>query len=131
VPDPAPTKSGTRKAVSLAGDFAIGAAGTVAGGEFLQNHESSSDKSTDPTNSTGPTGLTNSTNPTDYYLTGNPNNPTQDPTSYYSTTNPNNPNNPTDSTNPTGNPNYGLQDRALVHGEEALSLFGRMLDELD
>ena len=170
VPDPVPTKSLGSKVVGYAGDLGVVAAGTVAGGEFLENHKGgakgSSGNSTDlPTNSTDPVDMTNSPNPTDYstpgnpnnpttYYSGNPNNPTtyysgnpNNPTAYYSTsgssTNPNNPtySSSTSSTNPgqsdqyTGNPNYdayyGLQGRAPVRGEEALSLFGRMLDELD
>ena len=38
---------------------------------------------------------------------------------------------PTDATNSNYKPNNKLQDRALVHREEALSRFSRMLDELD
>jgi hypothetical protein len=131
VPEPAPTKSWLKTAGNVATDFAIGAAGTVAGGEFLQNHPSDKGNSTaNSTDSAGPTSLTNSTsdNPTGY----------SNPTSYYSTsqssTNPNNPsypNNPTSSSSTSSTSPYGLQGRAQVRGEEAERLVGRMLDELD
>jgi len=161
VPEPVPTKSWKGKAMGYAGDLGLVTMGTVAGGELLENLKkpgNSTGNSTDSTglasstDPTGSTGLTNSadystpgtTTPgTNYYSpSGNPNNPT----TYYSTsgssTNPNNPtySSSTSSTNPyqnvqyNGNPNYaysGLQQRSLLSGEEALSLFGRMLDELD
>ena len=92
--------------------------------------------STNPTSDTSgnPTSYT-SGNPTSQSLT-NPNNPKSynwdNPTSSSSTSEP--PNVPyTGNTN--NNAYYGgpfeLQNRAQVRGKEALSLFGRMLDELD
>jgi hypothetical protein len=109
-------------------DIATGTAGTVAGLEIYGKMKDSEANSAaeaqaqaqaqgadpaDPTSATNPGSSTDQTGST---------NPATSQTYSNAQTYPNNPN---------SSPSYGVSNRALGHGGEALSLFGRMLDELD
>jgi hypothetical protein len=128
-PETAPKSTKWQTAKNVGVDIATGTAGTVAGLEIYGQMKNSEDAAAqakaqaqaqaqgagpaDPTSATNPGSSTDQTGST---------NPATSQTYSNAQTYPNNPN---------SSPSYGVSNRALGHGGEALSLFGRMLDELD
>jgi hypothetical protein len=136
---PANPSSKWKTAKNVALDVGTGTAGTMTGLEIygkMQGSEANSTAQAEGADSADPTTPASSTNPTDQTAPASSTDQTDQTTPASSTdqTDQTNPTNPTTGQTynyPNYSPNSGLSNRALGHGEELLSLFSRMLDELD